>query len=88
MITTIWKDVQPELRQKIGETPYETWFTNIQVKAANNNGLILQTPDDFFKNWIVDHYQDFICEVMQNKMGYAIPIEIVVEPDLIIHSNF
>lgn len=51
----LWQKAQQPIREAIGETSYDTWFRNLTV-LERNNGIVIQAPDEFFKNWIVEHY--------------------------------
>ncbi len=85
-LTTIWQKAQENIREKVGISSYETWFSTIQVKEKDSHTLIIEAPDDFFKNWLVDHYQDFIKDtlrVVANKtieLEFAVNLHILKEP--------
>lgn len=63
-LTALWEKSQQQIREKIGSTSYETWFSAIQVKEKDPETLLIETPDDFFKNWIAEHYQSCIQEII------------------------
>ena len=50
-----WEQIQPSLKDLVGSSAYESWFSSIRV-INEDLKIILETPDDFFKTWIVDHY--------------------------------
>lgn len=82
-LALVWNNAQPVIKEKIGEASYETWFSAIQVKEKEPETLIIQTPDDFFKNWIVEHYCDYIEEVLKKISKKDITIEYCVNTTLI-----
>ena len=59
-IINIWEKAQSFIKEEIGVPTFETWFSSIQVKEKDDTTLILETPDDFFKSWIIDHYHEII----------------------------
>lgn len=60
--STLWEAIKKPLKEHIGASAFETWFEalNVQEQAGE---LIIETPDDFFKNWILDHYIDALQDL-------------------------
>jgi chromosomal replication initiator protein len=82
-IINFWKNAQCEIEKTVGKTSYETWFSIIQVSEKNPETLIIETPDDFFKNWIVEHYKNSIQEIIQHQTSKSICLEFAVNPNLL-----
>lgn len=82
-LTTLWEGAQTALKEKVGQTSYETWFSTIQVREKDSSTLVIEAPDDFFKNWIVDHYKNFIEEVLNNTSSSPIGLEFDVNPQIL-----
>ena len=61
-LLTSWQQAQHAIKDEIGAAAYETWFTALNVAAEEPDTILIQTPDDFFKNWVVDHYALLIEE--------------------------
>lgn len=76
----IWAEAQNEIRQKIGDSAYLSWFSNFHVVSESENTLTLITPDEFFKNWVVEHYFDIIQEILKTYTQKNIQIETRVVP--------
>ncbi len=75
---TAWTNAQAEIRQKIGESGYQSWFSNLHVLSDTDNTLTIVTPDEFFKNWIVEHYLATIQDILKNHTQNEILIEMSV----------
>lgn len=82
-LTEIWEKAQSDIRAKVGETSYETWFSTVQAKEKDPATLVIETPDDFFKNWIIDHYQDFIHDTVHAFSTQNINIEYSVNTGIL-----
>ena len=82
-LINLWEKAQGEIKEKIGTTSYETWFSAIQVKEKNLETLIIETPDDFFKNWIVDHYQNSIEDIINHISTQRVQIEYCVNSQIL-----
>lgn len=82
-LSLAWEKAQPDIKTKIGDTSYETWFSALKVQEKTPEVLTIETPDDFFKNWIVEHYQSFIQESLKKYTESDISIEFSVNSKLI-----
>jgi len=82
-LTGIWEKAQNEIKEKVGEISYETWFSTIQVIEKDQGTLVIESPDDFFKNWIIDHYQEFIQETLNNHSQNSVQVEYSVNSQII-----
>jgi chromosomal replication initiator protein len=74
-LTPLWEKAKNEIRAKIGVTSYETWFSSLHVKEKSPDTLVIETPDNFFKNWIVEHYEDCIQETLDTISTRNVHIE-------------
>ncbi|MCD4780127.1 MAG: chromosomal replication initiator protein DnaA [Candidatus Omnitrophica bacterium] len=82
----IWNSIQPKLKDTIGVTSYDTWFASLHVQQTDTNTLTIETPDDFFKNWIIDHYQKIITESIKTCTDDNLNINYIVN-DLILNTQ-
>ena len=82
-LTNLWNSAQDTLRDKVGQTSYETWFSTIQAKEKDSQTLTVETPDDFFKNWIVEHYQDLIHETLNASSAVPVTVEYCVNSNIL-----
>src|SRR3989338_9917886 len=82
-LTNHWEKAQDEIKNIIGKTSYDTWFSTIAVAEKDPCTLLIQAPDDFFKSWIVEHYQNMIEEIMGRLNGSSVNIEFSVNPQIL-----
>lgn len=64
-LVNLWEKAQGTIKEKVGDASYATWFATLQVKEKDSNTLVIETPDNFFKNWIIEHYQKTIDDTFQ-----------------------
>jgi chromosomal replication initiator protein len=79
----IWSGAQGLIRDKVGNTAYETWFSTLRAKDKNPNLLLLEAPDEFFKSWVEEHYRDLIKESLAQAHNRPIDIEFVANPQIL-----
>lgn len=80
-IVSIWIEAAKIIQDKIGPEAFETWFSTIGVKERSPNILIIEAPDEFFKNWIVEHYDALIKNCLQQVSATEIEVEFAVNPE-------
>jgi len=61
----IWTDLLQAIQKKIHPRSFETWFSTLKPLVLNNNTLIIETPDQFFGEWLKDRYGKIIKEASQ-----------------------
>ena len=77
-LLSIWDQVQPSIKEELGASTYETWFSSLNIKEKDGTTLTIETPDEFFKNWIIEHYLPVIDHQLKNTGIPDIKIEFVV----------
>ncbi len=82
-VLEIWQKAQGPIKDSVGTTSYDTWFASLRVSNKNPNVLTIEAPDEFFKNWIVDHYQGTIERVLRGEAGQEVGIEFNVNAELL-----
>ena len=79
----LWQKAQEEIEAGVGKSSYETWFAAIGVNEKNPDTLVIEAPDDFFKNWIVEHYQSFLEEIIVRLARRPVSLEFSVNPHIL-----
>ena len=82
-ILTIWSKAEREIRSKIGTEAFRTWFHSIGIKEKAPDTLLIEAPDEFFKNWFIEHYLVLIQDSLKNLSSSNIQIEFEVNPTIV-----
>jgi len=82
-LTTYWEEAQEVIKEKVGTISYETWFSTIQVTEKTPDTLLVEAPDDFFKGWIVEHYEDIIKTSLEKIANKCVNLEFSVNSHLL-----
>lgn len=82
-LTAFWNKAQPLLREKVGDATYEKWFLPLKIKERSPQHLTIETPDEFFKGWIVDRYKFIIDEALKDVSSQNISFDFEVNPLLL-----
>jgi len=78
-IMEAWLQAQAYLKDKLGETVFDTWILPLKARAKDEESLSLEAPDAFFKDWVEKHYKQGIEEALgafSQKKGVAVSLEI------------
>ncbi|MGH7197280.1 MAG: chromosomal replication initiator protein DnaA [Candidatus Omnitrophota bacterium] len=66
----VWSKVLDSLQKELTPHVYERWLSPIRPLGINQDRLVLEVPDEFFKSWVMDHYGSMIDlalkEVLEN----------------------
>jgi chromosomal replication initiator protein len=76
----LWDRCLENLKKDLNRQSFETWFKPTKATLAENNTLKLQVPNEFFRDWIRDHYQPQIQKAL--KAVHPEQLEIQFEIDL------
>ena len=59
-VSELWSKVLDSLQKELAPQVYERWLKPIKPVEFKEDELFLSVPDEFFKNWIIDHYGTMI----------------------------
>ncbi|PIP20511.1 MAG: chromosomal replication initiator protein DnaA [Candidatus Omnitrophica bacterium CG23_combo_of_CG06-09_8_20_14_all_40_11] len=59
-----WDKAKDYLQDKLGKAVFETWILPLRSKQENEDNLILEAPDNFFRDWVDKHYRQAIQEAI------------------------
>ena len=82
-LISVWEKSQAQIQERVGRASYETWFSTMQAKEKAAGILTIEAPDDFFKAWIVDHYQNDIQEILNTTAQKPVAIEFSVNTNIL-----
>src|SRR5947209_18884992 len=73
-VESLWEDVLSALRPRMNDESYDLWFRPIRARSLESNRLILQVPNPFFSDWLRDHYQDTIEQLLRERSGQPLSL--------------
>jgi len=60
----LWNKVIDSLKERVGQQNFDIWIKPISLISINEDGVALEVPNRFFKEWINEHYSPQIQEVL------------------------
>jgi len=67
-IHEIWAKAQEDLKQNLGAATFQTWIAAVKPQPKDEEHLILEAPNDFFRDWVEKYYGPIIRETV-NRLG-------------------
>ena len=71
----IWDQAKKYLKDKLGNTTYETWILPLQPRLNQAGDFIIAAPDAFFKDWVERNYK----QTIQEAFAYFTPQKIAFD---------
>ncbi len=63
-ITALWQTSAGILKERVSKDVYDTWFHDISIENISDYEAMLRVPNRFFRDWIRDHYQAILEDVI------------------------
>lgn len=79
-ILQLWQGSLTALKERLGETVFETWIQPLQPKIKDPASLILEAPDVFFKEWVQKHYNQLINDLINASAADKVSVTLEVDP--------
>ncbi len=62
--TVLWQASTGILKERVSKDVYDTWFKDISIENISDYEATIRVPNRFFRDWIRDHYQAILEEVL------------------------
>jgi len=83
-----WSELQPHLRQMIGDEDYESWVSPLQAREETENLLVLSSDNAIVLDWIRDHLINDLEAVARSHFGRQFQIRLgSVHPSSVSNSK-
>lgn len=77
----VWDTILSAIRGQIQEDAFHRWFGSCAPRRQSAEELVVEVPSIFYKNWILEHYGDFIQSAYQKHSLPGAPFAIVIAGD-------
>ncbi len=84
----LWSKALASLQKEFDSQLFDRWLKPIKIRELDENEVVLIVRDDFFKSWVMDHYQDKIYSALKNILNNPeISIRFIIETEAIEKSQ-
>ncbi|MEN8264509.1 MAG: chromosomal replication initiator protein DnaA [Nitrospirota bacterium] len=74
-IEEAWTKTVTAIGTKVGSQTFDLWFKPLKLIHLQDEQIVLEVPNKFFKEWIEDHYPGLITETMQELLKKQISVK-------------
>ncbi|MBC6399458.1 MAG: chromosomal replication initiator protein DnaA [Ekhidna sp.] len=71
----IWKNCLKYIKERIPNQSFSTWFEPIKPLKSEDNVLTIQVPNQFFYEWLEEHFVHTLKEAISREMGSGSRLE-------------
>src|SRR5215510_11905017 len=75
----MWQEVLQVVRERIEATKYATWFVPLKPLSGAVGMLRIAVPNKFVRDWLVEHYYEFITDTLQEITGVPYQVFFVIQ---------
>ncbi len=65
----VWTKIQEAAQKDLSAPAFERWIEPMRALEFEENHLVLGVPDEFFKNWVIDHYGGILLAGLNESIG-------------------
>ena len=73
-----WKNIQSDMKEKLGSDIYESWLKKIDFIDEFNNYILISVSTRFIRDWITSRYLDQILQIIKTHRKEISRIEFVI----------
>jgi len=73
-----WRQVLETIKGQINVNSFETWIKPIHCRSLEEKKAVLEVPNNFFRDWVAEHYVPTIKGVMHELTGEDFSISLQV----------
>ena len=79
---TLWEKVLEEVKTRMNPSSFTTWFAPTRQLVFQTNILWVAVPNQYFVNWLEEHYSNVILEILTTLTGTPTTIRFVINEEL------
>jgi chromosomal replication initiator protein len=77
---SVWEDANRRIQESLTEHHFKTWFSPIRFVSRDDHRIVLQVPNRFFKDWLIDYYLPLIEETLQSITDRQLRVQFEIAP--------
>ncbi|MEM7009388.1 MAG: chromosomal replication initiator protein DnaA [Thermodesulfobacteriota bacterium] len=74
----VWQEVLNRIEKKSNPQVFY-WFSPLEAVTENEKSLVLRANSDFDRDWIENHYLEFIADTVKELYGLEVEVKIVAD---------
>lgn len=63
--STLWPDIQQDIRAAVGEKNYELWFPDYRISSVSEGEVVLRAPGSIYALWVEENFKPSLIPIFQ-----------------------
>ena len=76
----LWSGFLEGVRPRLSSHVFETWLRPVRCVQCQDGKVVLEVRDQFLRDWLADHYSEFIRENLGSHVGAPVSLEWNINP--------
>jgi chromosomal replication initiator protein len=76
-----WSRSLEHIRSSVQPKQFDLWFRNIRVIDLQDDGITLEVPNRFFRDWVRDFYLGSLRRALEIETGRSLEIDFIIATD-------
>lgn len=81
-VQALWDAFLSAVEANLSRHVLETWLRPVQVRSLHDGVVTLEVRDQFSRDWLNDHYFEFIREGLSEQVGQPVSVSWAINPEL------
>ena len=77
----LWEKSLHIIKDKVSQQNFDTWIRPIKISSMEGNNIILNVPNKFFKDWLMENYHAVIKEALTSIAGIDLKVDLQIALD-------
>jgi chromosomal replication initiator protein len=77
----LWEKSLQIIKETVSPQNFETWIKPIKMYSLEGNNVILNVPNKFFRDWLIENYQYVIKEAIVKIAGIDLKVDLQIGQD-------
>lgn len=78
----LWQSFLHAVEQKLSAHVLQTWLRPVHCTSFDGQNVVLEVRDQFFRDWLADHYLDFVRDTLAELLRHPVKVSLVVNQGL------
>ncbi len=78
---SVWKNCLTRIKENVTLMTYNTWFLPIRPVSYKDNNLKVQLPNQFFWEWIDEHFSTIVKRTIQDVLGESGKLSYIISDE-------
>jgi|SRR5699024_8184716 len=86
-VEQLWSEVLERIQQRIQKASYDTWFKNTKAVEMKDNLLMIETANEFQRDWLENRYKEQVEELLYVLTGERLKASFTIGEKMMMTSS-